>query len=305
LPPTERIATVERTEPPRGLPDIEALLQQSERENFPVALRVLPRSLRDDLIAIYGFARLTDDIGDRYPGDRLAALDWLESELDRARAGHGAHPLVTRAVATIARRHVDDELLRDLIRANRVDQQVHRYESFDDLLGYCRLSADPVGRLVLGVFGVHDARAERWSDDVCSALQVLEHLQDVGEDRRDGRVYLPQRDLRACGCPDGDLDAPVASTALRRVVAIECARARGLLRSGRPLVRRLHGWARVAVTGFVAGGLAPPPPLEAAEHDVLGRPCRPSKQRTALHAARLLLPPVRRNRSCDAAGRAA
>ena len=77
MPPTERIVTVERTEPPRGLPDIEALLQQSERENFPVALRVLPRSLRDDLIAIYGFARLTDDIGDRYAGDRLAALDWL------------------------------------------------------------------------------------------------------------------------------------------------------------------------------------------------------------------------------------
>jgi squalene synthase HpnC len=177
---------------------------------------------------------------------------------------------------------------RDLIEANRRDQHQHRYATFDDLLDYCRLSANPVGRLVLAVFGSAHPATEALSDDVCTALQILEHLQDVGEDARDGRIYLPLADLAAFACDPSDLDATSASPALRDVVALETGRAASLLSSGTSLVGRLHGWARLAVAGFVAGGLATIDAIRAADHDVLGRGCRPAKLHVATHATRLL-----------------
>ena len=131
------------------------------------------------------------------------------------------------------------------------------YETFDDLLGYCRLSADPVGRLVLAVFGATDPRTVRLSDRVCTALQLLEFWQDVAEDRRDGRVYLPAESMRAHGVTGSDLDAPRASPSLRRLLADETWRAESLLDSGSELLGLLHGWARVAVAGYVAAAGRP------------------------------------------------
>jgi squalene synthase HpnC len=275
---------------PPGLPGLDDVRAKAAAENFPVALRVLPSAVRGDLVAVYGFARLADDVGDRYAGDRLAALDWLEGDLDAAAAGQAIHPAVAALGPTISRHGLDLQPFRDLIEANRRDQLVHRYASFDDLLDYCRLSANPVGRVVLAIFGIADPRLQRLSDDVCSGLQVAEHLQDVAEDLASGRVYLPQDDLARFGCADADLDAPVASRAVREVIELETQRARGLLESGRPLVAALRPLpARLAVAGFVAGGLATLDAIVAAGCDVLARRCRPARRRVAMHAARLLV----------------
>lgn len=247
------------------------MLGRMSGENFPVALRVLPRSLRGNLVALYGFARFTDQLGDAYRGDRPAALDWLEAEVDRALAGAAdVHPLVGPIVATTRQHRIDPQPLRDLIEANRVDQTVTRYATYDDLLGYCRLSANPVGRLVLGIFEATTPERAGWSDDVCSALQIVEHLGDLAEDAGDGRVYLPVEDLQRFGVDPAELLVSPARPALRALVAFEADRARRLLDRGAALPGSLQGWARVATTAFVAGGYAALDGLAAADFDPLG-----------------------------------
>ncbi|MGZ4768016.1 MAG: squalene synthase HpnC [Ilumatobacteraceae bacterium] len=274
---------------PVGIPGLHAIDRQRAAENFPVALRVLPQAVRDDLIAIYGYARLVDDIGDEYAGDRLAALDWLEHDVLAAPGDRAEHPVVRRLTPTIRARGLPLQPFLDLIEANRRDQTVHRYSTFGELLDYCKFSATPVGRLVLAVFGVDDAELVQLSDDVCSALQVIEHLQDVGEDYHAGRVYLAKDDLDAFHLTDDDLGADSASYELRCLIAFQWARARQLLRSGRPLTRRLHGWSRPAIAGFVAGGEAALDAILAAQFDVLGVDCKPRRARVAWHALSLLV----------------
>jgi phytoene/squalene synthetase len=180
--------------------DAGGLRRQERAENFPVALRVLPAPVRADLRSVYDLARRIDDAGDDArcgPDQRLARLDRLEAEITATYAG------TPRAA-----------LFLDLVAANRQDQTVRRYATYADLRGYCRLSADPVGRLVLDVFGIADDETARLSDLVCTALQVLEHCQDVAEDRRDhDRVYLPAEDLARFGVIESDLDASAASPA--------------------------------------------------------------------------------------------
>jgi phytoene/squalene synthetase len=183
---------------------------------------------------------------------------------------------------------VPEQPFLDLIEANRVDQRVATYETFDDLMAYCQLSATPVGRIVLHVAAAAGPANVADSDAVCAALQVLEHCQDVGEDFAAGRIYLPQADLDAEGVVPGDLGGGATSPALRRVIGIEVARSRELLAAGRPLIGRLRGWARLAVAGYVAGGLATADALEAAGYDVLSRTITPSRARTARHALQLM-----------------
>jgi squalene synthase HpnC len=257
-------------------------------ENFPVALRALPRHVRDDLRRAYGFARFVDDVGDEAAGDRLALLDEIERDV---RALEGGTPTLApvRDLLPLLRQHgLALQPLLDLIEANRRDQRVTRYPTFDDLLEYCRLSAAPVGRIVLAIAHVDDPQAIQRSDQVCAALQVLEHCQDVGEDARAGRVYLPADDLRRAGVTHADLTAATTSPQLRRVVAMQVERADALFASGRPLVHRLHGWARVAVAGYLAGGQATAAALRAAEFDVLGAVIRPGRARTVVSATRLM-----------------
>lgn len=284
---TGRAGTPRRADGGRWeLPEERAVVAQAAHENFPVASRILPRSVRDDLMAIYGFARLTDDIGDEVAGDRSGALDWLEDEVRRAAAGSATHPILRRVGATIRSRGLDLQPFVDLVDANRMDQEVRRYETFDDLLGYCRLSANPVGRLVLGVLGLATTERIARSDDVCSGLQVVEHLQDVAEDAAMDRVYLPLADLRAERCGLDALREPSAAPALRRVIRREADRARHLLWSGAPLAASLPWRPRVAVAGFAAGGMAALDDIERAGFDVLATECRPQPRRLA---ARLLL----------------
>ena len=263
---------------------------QMGRENFPVALRVLPRGVRADLAAVYRYARFVDDVGDEAPVDtagRLQLLELVERDVLLLAGGAPSLPPVADLGGVTQRHGVPVTAYLDLVEANRVDQRQASYETFDDLLGYCRLSAAPVGRIVLHVAGAATEANVADSDAVCAALQVLEHCQDVGEDARRGRVYLPATELRARGVADTALRAAGTSPALRAVIADQVARARGLLAQGRPLVGRLSGWARLAVAGYVAGGLATADALDRAGHEVLARPVTPSKPRTALTAARV------------------
>ncbi|MCU1502518.1 MAG: hpnC [Ilumatobacteraceae bacterium] len=281
---------------PRDLPVIDSLQRRIAAENFPVALRVLPRDVRADLFAVYGFARFTDEIGDSYVGDRLVALDWLERELDAAAVGCARHPLVAGLTPVIERRGTDLALFRDLIEANRRDQRQRRYATSDDLLDYCRQSAHPVGRLVLAIFGVSDPAVLAPSDDVCGGLQIVEHLQDLGEDLAAGRIYLPAEDMDAFGCTEADLGRATANPATRRLIAYEAGRARTLLGSARALTDRLGGRARVAVAGFAAGGLAALDAIESCGFDTLGHHCRPTPRRLVVHMTALLAPRRRTGR---------
>jgi len=254
-----------------------AVMAKSGRENFPVASPLLPRGTRSHLLAIYGFARLVDDLGDEAPGDRLAGLDWLERELDLVYEGTPGHPLMRLLVTTVNRFDVPDEPFRKLIEANRQDQRVRSYATYEDLLAYCELSANPVGHLVLYVFEAATADRMKLSDSVCSGLQLTEHWQDVREDLERGRIYLPQEDLARFGCSVDDLGASRPTEAFARLMAFEVERARKLLARGAPLVARLRGRPAVAVAAFVAGGRSALDAIARAGYDVLGRSPRPSK----------------------------
>ncbi|MEU8975020.1 squalene synthase HpnC [Streptomyces monashensis] len=276
-------------------PDLErATLDKAARENFPVAPFFLPRAWRDDLMAVYGFARLVDDIGDGdlAPGgadarllgvsaaeaeNRLVLLDAFEADLRRVFDGTPAHPLLRRLQPTVRRRGLTPGPFLGLIAANRQDQLVSRYETYDDLLAYCELSANPVGRLVLGVTGTETPERIRLSDAVCTALQIVEHLQDVAEDLGRDRIYLPAADMKRFHVQEADLGAKTAGASVRALVAYEAQRARDLLNEGAPLVGSVHGRLKLLLAGFVAGGRAAIRSIAAAEYDVLPGPPRPGK----------------------------
>jgi squalene synthase HpnC len=270
---------------PRGAPATEMVMARARGENFPVASRLLPRRERRHLLAIYGFARLADQLGDEVRGDRLAALDWLDAELDFAYAGRAEHPLLRALEPTLRACQLPRRPFSALIDANRLDQRVRRYESWEQLLGYCELSANPVGELVLGVFGLASPERVGLANSICTALQLAEHWQDVAEDLTRGRVYLPAQDLARFGCNERDLHADHAGESLRRLLAWEVARTHELLDRGAPLIGTLHGRARLAVAAFLGGGRAALAAVERAGYDVLAGPPRAGRGRRALALA--------------------
>jgi squalene synthase HpnC len=269
-------------------------LDKAAGENFPVAPFFLPKAWRTDLMAVYGFARLVDDIGDGdlAPGgadarllgvspaeaeDRRLLLDAFEADLHRVFDGTPGHPLLRRLQPTVRRCALTPEPFLGLIAANRQDQLVTRYETYDDLLAYCELSANPVGRLVLGVTGTETPERVRHSDAICTALQIVEHLQDVAEDLGRDRIYLPAQDMKRFHVQEADLATPSAGASVRALVAYEAERARDLLNEGAPLVGSVHGRLKLLLAGFVAGGRAAIRAIVAAEYDVLPGPPKPGK----------------------------
>ena len=256
---------------------------RARTENFPVASLLFPRRLRPHLRAIYGFARLVDILGDEYEGNRLAALDELDAQVEACYDGAPTWEVTRALQPTIRACSLPREPFLRLIEANRMDQRIAEYETWDDLKHYCVHSADPVGRLVLGVLG-RDGEAElvALSDDVCTGLQLVNFLQDVPRDLALGRVYLPAEDRRRLGVVE--LDRPNAP--LRGLLELEAQRARGLLGSGEKLRRRLGGRVGRAVALFGRGGLAALEALERADWDIFGGRPRPSRARLALAAVR-------------------
>jgi squalene synthase HpnC len=257
------------------------IARRAQQENFLVASLLFPRALRPHVRILYCYARLVDTLGDELEGDRLAALDELEREVEACYSGTPTWPVVVELQPTIHRFDLPREPFLRLIEANRIDQRVHEYETWDELKHYCIHSADPCGRLVLGVLRRADDRElVAASDDVCTGLQLVNFLQDVPRDLELGRVYLPAEDRRRFGDPP--LDRP--SDELRALLRFEAERAAGLLAAGETLRARLGGRLGLAVGMFARGGLAALEALEHAGWDVFTQRPKPSRVRLAREA---------------------
>jgi squalene synthase HpnC len=282
-----------------------AVAAKASAENFPVALRVLPKRYRAHLTALYGFARLVDDLGDEpLPGlppdttpetitsTRLALLDDLQQDVARIYAdGQGEPELdAIRALkTTVTECGIPRKPLDDLIQANRQDQLVSRYQTYEELRQYCELSANPVGQVVLYIMSAATPERIRDSDSICTALQLIEHTQDVAEDLANDRIYLPREDMERFGVTERELAEPLASPNVRRLVKFEADRAERLLDEGAPLIGTLHGAARIAVAGYLAGGRAALKAIADNDFDVLRSTPKPGKADTLAAMARCYL----------------
>ena len=269
-----------------GRMELSEVAARAAGENFPVGSVLFPRSLRPHIRVLYCYARFVDEVGDSYDGDRLAALDELESEVGAAFEGRATWPVLRNVEPTIREFDLPRESFLRLIEANRMDQRVAEYETWDQLRDYCVHSADPCGRLVLGVLRrLDEPEVVAASDSVCTGLQLVNFLQDVPRDLELGRVYLPAEDRRRFGEPA--LDRP--SEELRELLRFEAARARELLSAGEVLRARIGGRLGRAVALFSRGGLAALDALEAAGWDVFSQRPKPSRSRLAREAALVLV----------------
>lgn len=271
---------------------LEAIDARASGENFPVASLLAPPEARPHLRAIYGFARLVDTLGDEVlPAGRGALLDALEHELDACYGGSPRSRVMRRLQGTVTACSLPREPFARLIEANRIDQRRDRYETWADVREYCSYSAEPVGRLVLGVYGrAGEPALVAASDDVCTGLQLVNFLQDPPRDLALGRVYLPLEDLRRFGVLEAELAGP-GSDRLATLCRFEARRAAVLLRRGLPLADALGGRVGRSVALFARGGLAALGSLERAGWNVFaGRPA-PSRLTFAWLTARELVRP--------------
>ncbi len=239
-------------------------------ENFPVASWVLPRPLREPVAAIYAFARSADDIadeGDTADAERLRQLDAYALQLERIAAGESTeNALFARLARTIAAHDLPLSPFHALLDAFRQDVVKKRYADYEELLAYCRLSANPVGRLLLCLYRAESAQDLARSDAICTALQLINHWQDIGIDLARGRVYLPQEDLARFGVAEADIGK--ADTNWRALLAFQVQRARALMLSGAPLARTLPGRIGLELRLIVAGGLRILEKIEGVAYDV-------------------------------------
>jgi squalene synthase HpnC len=261
--------------------EVAEIAERAKGENFLVASLLFPRALRPHVRILYCYARLVDTLGDELEGDRLAALDELEREVEACYTGTPTWPVLVELRPTIREFDLPREPFLRLIEANRIDQRVSEYETWADVKHYCVHSADPCGRLVLGVLRrADDAELVAASDDVCTGLQLVNFLQDVPRDLDLGRVYLPAEDRHRFGDPP--LDRP--SEELRGLLRFEAERAARLLAAGELLRARLGGRLGLAIGMFARGGLAALEALEHAGWDVFTQRPKPSRARLAREA---------------------
>ncbi len=275
-------------------------LARTHYENFTVGSLLMPRPLRRHMYALYAYCRTVDDLGDEavqgaanphfaaepVPAGasrvaagsyRLGLLDWWESELDACYGGQPSHPVQVALKETIREFDLPRDPFQRLIEANRMDQRAQRYPTYGDLLHYCGHSANPVGRLVLHLFGYGDEERQRMSDATCTALQLANFWQDVARDYRKGRIYIPLEDMEAFGYTENELAEGVENEAFRELMAFEVERAEGLFREGAPLAGTLTGPARLDVALFTLGGMAVLEAIRKQDYRVLGK--RPALSR--------------------------
>jgi phytoene synthase len=261
-------------------------------ENFPVASRLVPRGLRPHICAIYAFARTADDFADEpeHRGRRLERLDEWEARLDRCLRGSPEGPVFVALAETVRVFRMPQRLLRDLLDAFRQDCRVSRYESWDELLDYCRRSANPVGRMVLHLFGYSDERRGRWSDAICTALQLTNFWQDVAVDWSKDRIYLPLEDRLHHGVSEGDIGAGRAHPGFKKLLQEMVERTRRLFEEGKPLIGSVSGRLALELRCVWLGGNRILDKIESAGFDVFNN--RPSLSRSdyLLTACRAMLP---------------
>ena len=260
-------------------------LAETHYENFHVASWFLPKALRPHFHAIYAYCRISDDLGDEVGGtaEALALLEVWGEELDACYEGKARHPVFVALAATINERSIPKEPFADLLTAFRQDQTVTRYATMEEVLAYCRYSANPVGRLVLyacgeAPTGESDERF-RLSDATCTALQLANFWQDVREDFTKGRVYLPQRDMQFYHVSDVNIGEGIATPEFRALMHCEVEYARGLFEEGLPLIGLVNRDLAVDLDLFSRGGLEILRAIERRDYDVLS--ARPAISKTA------------------------
>jgi squalene synthase HpnC len=255
-------------------------LARSHYENFSVATWFLPKKLRQDFLNVYAYCRISDDLGDEV-GDATAALallDEWQAELDACYESSPRHPVFVALAETVRRFGIPKHEFSDLLIAFRQDQTVTRFETFDDVRGYCRYSANPVGHLVLYLCGYHDAERQQLSDDTCTALQLANFWQDVSVDYLKGRIYLPLEDLRRYSVSEQDLAQKRNTPAFCEMMRFEVKRAREWFEHGLPLVGKVDADLAVDLALFSRGGQEILNAIERQGFAVLGR--RPVISRT-------------------------
>jgi squalene synthase HpnC len=266
-------------------------LARRHYENFTVVSAFLPRRLRPHMFSVYAYCRWADDLGDEIPDPERAEalLRWWGEELEACYAGAPRHPVFVALAQTVREFAIPIEPFQNLLRAFLQDQRVHRYETYDDVREYCRYSADPVGRLVLYLFGYRDAERQALSDSTCTALQLANFWQDVAVDWQKGRVYLPLADMRRFGYTEEALARGECNAAFRDLMAFEVARARELFAAGAALKDQVARRLRIDLELFTRGGLEILRLIERAGYDVLTRrPVLSRGRKAALILRRLL-----------------
>jgi squalene synthase HpnC len=252
-------------------------------ENFHVVSFLLPKHLHQDFYNVYAFCRWADDLGDEI-GDKeesLRLLAWWREELERAYSGEARHPVYVALRETIARHDLPCEPFHDLITAFEQDQRVARYRNWDEVLDYCKYSANPVGRLVLYLCGYRDAERQRLSDATCTALQLANFWQDVAVDWEKDRIYLPLDLLAKHGSGEADISARRATPQFRAALREACAKARERFLEGLPLARTVNRRLSLDLELFSRGGLKILEKIEAQDCDVLSRRPKISKSERA------------------------
>jgi squalene synthase HpnC len=248
-------------------------LARRHYENFTVVSLLIPSHLRQHIYNIYAYCRWADDLADESgsPQMGLALLDWWEHQLRECYQGRAVHPVFVALDDTIHRFGIPMDSLVDLLVAFRQDQRQSRYETFDQLLNYCRYSANPVGRLVLHLAGCSDPKCAIRADSVCTGLQLANFLQDVALDWDRKRIYLPQTHLKHFGYDEAMFAQRISNEAFRRLMDAEAAEAEGFLRRGLPLVQMVPEEFRLDVSLFIHGGLAILRKIREADFDVWTR----------------------------------
>lgn len=263
-------------------------LARTHYENFSVATWFLPARLRQHFFNVYAYCRISDDLGDEVgdPAASLQLLDQWQLELDACYSGSPRHPVFVALTDTVRRFDIPKQPFLDLLTAFRQDQSVSRYPTFDDLLGYCRNSANPVGRLVLYLCGYRDAERQALSDFTCTALQLANFWQDVSPDHAKGRIYLPLQSLQRFGVSEDDIAAQRNTPAFCELMRFEVERARDWFRKGLPLAERVDRDLAIDIELFSRGGQEILNAIERQGFKILGRRPAISKSRKLLLVAR-------------------
>jgi len=262
-------------------------LARSHYENFSVATWFLPERLRQDFLNVYAYCRISDDLGDEVgnPAASLALLDEWETQLDACYSGTPRHPVFVALAETVRKFNIPKHEFSDLLIAFRQDQTITRFETFDDVLAYCRYSANPVGHLVLYLCGYRDAERQQFSDYTCTALQLANFWQDVTVDYSKGRIYIPLEDLRRYAVTEDDLALNCNTVAFCDMMKFEVLRAREWFNRGLPLVKRVDAELAVDLELFTRGGQEILNAIERQRFAVLGnRPVISKPRKLALLA---------------------
>ena len=248
-------------------------LARRHYENFSVASLLLPRNLRQHFHNIYAYCRWADDLADETSGpeESLKLLDWWQGQLQECYRGRTSHPVFVALAETIKRFEIPADPFAHLLVAFRQDQRTTSYETFDELLGYCRHSANPVGHLILYLGRCYDPRRAELSDSICTGLQLANFWQDVARDFDQGRIYLPQADCRRFGYDYQMFARREVNPAFRALLAHEVDRATAWLQRGLPLADILPRELRLDVSLFAHGGLAILERIRRLDYDVWSR----------------------------------